>query len=475
MPSPARPSPHPRHHLRGSSAPCSHRGRFSWSWCPCSASLSPPVRCSSGARRSSRRPPPAAGRAAAQGRRAAPGFLYGRVTTQGGDVYEGRLRWGGDEEAFWGDTFNGTKDGNRWAAELPPERLPTEVRRFEVFGVELFRRERAADLRRPFMARFGDIARIEAGGTRVRVTLKSGTAFDLDRLEASDFDDGVRVWDARRGVVDLASGIGDRGARRVRSIELLPTPPLAAAPRRLYGTVHTRAGDFTGFVQWDRQECVGSDTLDGRAAEGPVGLRFDAVRSIARRADGGSLVTLADGREVALSGSREVGRGNRGAYVDDRRYGRVLVPWDAFERLDLRLADGSGPAYGDFPPGRPLTGSVVTRRGRRLAGRLVWDLDESETTETLDAPAGGVDFIVPFGRIASILLPGRGESGARRVRVTLRGGEELALERAGDLGDDNVGLLVFVAGRPRPEVVLWPDVARVELDRPREMPPPAGH
>ncbi len=34
------------------------------------------------------------------------GFLYGRITTTDGDTYEGRLRWGGDEEAFWGDYFN---------------------------------------------------------------------------------------------------------------------------------------------------------------------------------------------------------------------------------------------------------------------------------------------------------------------------------------------------------------------------------
>jgi hypothetical protein len=96
-------------------------------------------------------------------------------------------------------------------------------------------------------------------------------------------------------------------------------------------------------------------------------------------------VTLLDGREIVLSGTAKVG-GNRGVYVDDPRYGRVLVSWDAFERVDFSPG-GSGPAYGDFPPGRPLTGSVTTRAGRRLAGRLVYDLDESETTETLDAPS----------------------------------------------------------------------------------------
>lgn len=390
-----------------------------------------------------------------------PGFLYGRITTVDGATYEGRLRWGGDEEAFWGDYFNGSKHENPWAAQVPPGRLPKERRPIQIFGIEIAHRESPIDVGRLFMARFGDIARIEARGKEVRVTLKSGTVFDLDRLEASDFDDGVRVWDGRRGVVDLDS-------LRIRTIELLPTPPLGAASDRLHGTVRTRQGDFTGFIQWDRQECVGSDELDGRTAGGKLSVRFDTIRSIARRSRDSSLVTLLDGREIVLSGTREVGHGNRGLYVDDRRYGRVLISWDAFERVDFSPG-GSGPAYGDFPPGRPLTGSVTTRAGRRLAGRLVYDLDESETTETLDAPSQGVDYTIPFGLIASIVSPGREERGAQRARVTLQSGEELQLERTGDLGKGNAGLLIFVDGRERPEYVPWTDVEQVDFDRPPAM------
>jgi hypothetical protein len=161
-----------------------------------------------------------------------PDFLYGRITTEDGATYEGRLRWGGDEEAFWGDYFNGFKDENPWAVHAPPERLK-ERRPIEIFGIEIALRERPIDLGRPFMARFGDVARLEARGRDVRVTLKSGTVFDLDRFEAGDFDDGVRVWDDRRGVVDLDGGMesvitGDAGAgRRIRTVELLPTVPLA--------------------------------------------------------------------------------------------------------------------------------------------------------------------------------------------------------------------------------------------------------
>jgi hypothetical protein len=392
------------------------------------------------------------------------GFLYGRITIADGATYEGRLRFGGDEEAFWGDHFNGFKDENPWAAHVPIEQL-TERRPLEILGVEIAQRERQIDLRRPFMARFGDITRIEPRGRDLQVTLKSGTVFDLDLFAADDFADGVRVWDHRRGVVDL-------GERRIRAIELLPTAGLDAPPDRLHGTVRTRQGDFTGFVQWNRKECVGLDELDGEAADGELSLRFDTIRSIARRSDS-SLVTLLDGREIVLSGTPEVGPGNRGISVEDRRFGRVLVSWDAFERIDFSPGS-SGPAYGDFPPGGPLTGNVTTRAGRNLAGRLVYDLDESETTETLDAPSQGVDYTIPFGLIASIAPPGREGNDDQRVRVTLHNEEELQLERAGDLGEGNAGLLIFVDDGQRSEYVPWADVEQVDFDRPPAMFPPLG-
>ena len=393
-------------------------------------------------------------------------FLYGRITTHGGTTYEGRLRWGDDEEAFWGDYFNGFKDANPWGTHVPNERLPKERRSIELFGLEIARQERQLHLNRPFLARFGDIGHIEARGRQVRVTLKSGTAFDLDRHSASDFDDGVRVWDAVRGVVDL-------GARRIRSVELLPSAQPGAVPARLYGTVRSRQGNFTGFVQWDRNECVGPDKLDGRTADGELSVRFDTIRSISRHSRGSSLVTLHDGREIILSDTREAGRDNLGVYVDDLRYGRVLISWKAFERIDFSPAGGSGPAYGDFPPGHPLTGSVTTRAGRRLTGRLVYDLDESETTETLDAPSQGVYYTIPFGLIASIVLPGREElakvilHGGEEIEPPLEGrGEELELERLGDLGKGNAGMLIFIDGRQQPEYLSWKDVKQIDFDRP---------
>ena len=398
--------------------------------------------------------------------RDAQGFLHGRVTTLTGATWEGRLRWGGDQEAFWGDAFNGRKAENGWVRHVPPDWLPRERRGFSIFGLELGRRERPVSFVRLFMSRFGDLSRIEAHGGRVRVTLKSGTVVDLDRLEASDFDDGVRVWDPRHGVADLDS-------TRIRVIELLPGPGTGPVPERLHGRIQTAHASFRGFLQWDRESCVGTDELPGRTAEGVRRARFDSIRSLERREGALLHVTLHDGRQLSLARVPGRGWGGRGTYVDDPRYGRVLVPWEVLERVDLDPG-GSGPSYDDFPPGTPLSGTVSTRDGRCLSGRLVYDLDEREVTETLDAPSRGVDYMLPFGLVASIELPDAGERTAPRARVVLHGGEELHLELAGDLGERNAGLLVFGADRSDPEFVPWADVARVDLDRPKRFFPPPG-
>jgi hypothetical protein len=379
-----------------------------------------------------------------------PSVLYGRILTRDGAAFEGRLRFGGNQEAFWGDYFNGVKNENPWAALVPPDRLPG-TRPFEVFGFKIFNLEEPIDLKRPFMARFGDLSRIEARGRDVRVTLKSGTVFDLDRFSASDFDDGVRIWDTLQGVTSLDS-------LRIRSIDFLPASEAGPAPARLYGAVRTTHGLFTGFIQWGRQESLGAGELTGHSPSGAVRLRFSDVRSIATHSPDTALVTLRDGRQLHVTNPRQLGKDNLGLYVDDPRYGRVLVSWSAFRHVEFTPAP-PGPAYDDFPPGGPLTGAVTTRSGQRLAGRLVFDLDESELTETLDAPAHGVDYTIPLGLVASISLT------ETNPTLTLHHGEQLQLEPKGDLSPNNAGLLVFIDTRPTPEYFPWSEIQQIHFNR----------
>ena len=375
--------------------------------------------------------------------------LYGRVTTLLQGTFEGRLRWGGDEEAFWDDYFNGTRAESPWVGYVPLEQR-SERRPLELFGIRLGETKRVREQRRPFMARFGDLIRIELDGRRILVTLKSGSVVELDRFGGDDLADGIRVWDPERGTVDL-------GEWQIRVVEFLPPSRLEGSPERLHGTVRSSQGEFTGFVQWDRAKGTAADQLVGRTRGGEVRLRFDSIRAIARTVDGDARVTLRDGRELDLAGTRDVGAGNRGLFVEDRRFGRILVSWEAFEQIDFS-ASGGGLGYEDFAPGRPLYGTVTTRRHDLLIGRVVYDLDESESIETLDAPAGGVSYSIPFGRIARVV------KGGSTHRVGLHGGTEVDLDPAGDLGESNAGVLVFTEGDAA-QYVPWSNVARIDFER----------
>jgi hypothetical protein len=387
------------------------------------------------------------------------GFLYGRLTTRDGNTYEGRLRWD-DEEAFWGDYFNSAKENNEWVDMAPRRERERGRRSIEVFGVEIGSVDGwdGHSEGRQFIARFGDIARIEPrGGDDVLVTLKSGTEFELEG-GANDVEAEVRVWDAGLGFIEV-------DWKRIRAIEFLPTPGLGAVPLRLHGTVKTRSGDFTGFVQWDQEECLGPDELDGETMDGDMSIAMGNIRAIERRSSGSSRVMLKDGREVVLSDTNDVDDSNRGIYVEDPRYGRVLISWDAFERVDFNDG-GSGPGYGDFPKGAALEGTVTTVDGKKLSGRLVYDLDESETTEMLDGEYRDIDYSIPFSLVAAVVP--RGDSS----KVTLHNGEELVLEGAVDVSEDNAGLLVF-AGAGEPTYVNWNDVERVDFTAPAASWPPA--
>ncbi|HJQ99725.1 MAG TPA: hypothetical protein VJ826_15530 [Candidatus Polarisedimenticolaceae bacterium] len=380
------------------------------------------------------------------------GFIYARVTMTDGATYQGRLRFGDGHEAFWGDTFSGVKKDNPWLAQLKPAEIPKQSHSVEIFGWKLGEHTRTMNVTRLLTARFGEIAKLEAVGRLVRVTLKSGSVVDVDSFNAGDIDDDVRVWDPR-GVMELDS-------TRISSIEMLPTRAVTDAPARLHGTVRSRQGDFTGFIVWNWDQRVGDDELDGRDAEGvEQHVRFDTTRSIENKAHNRALVVLQNGRELELSGASDVSDKNRGILVDDPRFGRVVFSWRTFERVDFSPAD-SGPGYDDYPAGTNISGTVTTRDGKKLTGRIVYDLDESETTDMLDGSFDGVDYHIPFGMVASIV-----PSEDHPTRVTLRNGKEVQLEWDGDVGKQNAGELVFVGGTST--YIPWANVARVDFDPPK--------
>lgn len=378
----------------------------------------------------------------------AAGFLYARVTTEDERVLVGRLRWH-DEESFWGDFFDSTKRDRPYLDQVPREQR-SQGKPIKIFGLTVGMHYDSDD-ERMLKVRFGDIAKLSPGDDdRATLLLKNGTEIDIDG-GSNDVGATIRMWDDAGRETEIEWP-------RIKSIEFLASSPtLAPAARRLQGTVTTRAGEFRGFIQWDQHECLSSDKLDGESDGQTRAIEMGAIRRIARDSPKSARVTLRDGTELVLEGTNDVNDENRGIFVDDARYGRVLVPWDAFDRLEFSDPGGSGPAYGEFVAGRPLEGKVTERDGTVHAGRIVYDLDESESWEFLDGRARGVSYSIPLAGVRAI-VPHEGGS-----RVFLRSGEELDLEEEADVSLGNDGIAVVGEG-DRMAYVAWERVVRVEFD-----------
>ena len=380
----------------------------------------------------------------------AEGFIYGRVTTDDGDVHEGRLRWS-DEEAFWGDFFDSTKE-----REDRPylEKVPEDQRRrgtpIKIFGLTVGTSYGHSGSARMLKIRFGDIAELHPrGGDRATMVLKDGSRFELDG-GSNDLGATIHVSGAEQGDVEIEWG-------DIESIEFSPVPAaLDVGQHRLHGTVVTAVGEFSGFIQWDKDECVSSDKLDGESDDGDHELEMGSIRSIERASYRGSLVTLRDGTELLLEGTNDVNDDNRGIFVDDPRFGRLLVSWDAFERIDFSDPGPSGPAYGDYKPGRPLHGTVTDVDGALHRGRIVYDLDESATWEFLDGESDDIAYSVPMGLVSSI------EPRKDGSLVILKSGEKLDLEGTADVDEGNDGIAILDGDKVG--YVAWDRVRRVDFE-----------
>lgn len=374
------------------------------------------------------------------------GFLYGTIETEGGQKYTGILRWG-TEESFWDDLFNSVKKDSPYLEKHHGDEH--RRRQVRVLGIPIG--YEWDDDQRQLVARFGDIKQIEPlHGEKVRLTMKDGTEIEID---GGSNDIGAEVF-----VEDDA--VGDMGIEwhRITRVTFAPTPSKEKPPaRRLYGVATTHSGTFEGYVQWDSDECRSTDKLDGESADGKMSIEMGKIKTIERAGRNASHVVLQDGRDFELRGSNDVDSSNRGILIEDPRYGRVEITWDAFEKLELKNVGTSGRGYAEFPAGHALRGTVTGEDGSTTRGRIVFDLDEEWTWEMLDGETDGIQYHIPFALVRSIEPQRHGST------VVLRAGGELMLEEGQDVSDDNDGVVIL--GPSGTEKRLdWDDVRRIDFD-----------
>lgn len=392
-------------------------------------------------------------------------YIYGTITTMDDTKYTGQIRWG-KEEAFWFDFFNGVKSENKYLEHLSTAELDelksAHTSTADSWGIWDSFRSRSwsissswsNDFSHSFVCQFGDIKSLEpARGDRVKVTLRNGDRLIIED-GSNDIGATISVSDTELGVLkidwdDIDNIVFDQA----------PDGMSSAFGKPLYGRVSTTSEDYIGYVQWDHEERLGDDELNGELAGGSdLDIPFANIRSISKTTRG-SQVTMASGRSIELMGTNDVDDDNRGIIVNIPGTGRVDIEWEDFERVDFDTELIGTSSYTEYDTWK-LFGSVQTTSGESIEGEIVFDLDEAYNLEILDGEKANIDYSIPFRHISSIE-----PKSEEKCLVILNNGKEHILEASVDVTRDNDGILIKQIGKHDYTYLSWNKVERINFNR----------
>ena len=246
---------------------------------------------------------------------------------------------------------------------------------------------------------------------------------------------------------------------RVETVEYMNTPKRLNSKLGdvIYGTVEYYGGELTGVIQWDHDERLSTDVLDGETRDSDMSIEFGKLKSI-ERDRGGSQVVTQSGRELYLRGTNDVNSSNKGIIVTTE-FGRVDIPWREFKKVTFSEAPSFIKTYSDYSGLKKLSGTVVTTDGETLTGEIIYDLDEEYTFEMLQGKDDDVEYIIPFSSIKKIVPRNYDNS-----NITLKNGTEVMLSETRDVSEDNDGVLVFTNGKGDPTYIAWEDVKEITFN-----------
>ena len=383
------------------------------------------------------------------------GYIYGTVTTYN-NSYTGQIRWG-TEEAFWNDFFNAQKMGDEYYESILKKSGDNKKEESE-WAINSWNPssiwENRKYTRHEFTTQFGNINSIEPRGKdRVRLVLKNGERIELDGSGYNDVGAKITIFDPELGDVKLEWS-------RIDKIEFQEAPenhiPSGGGP--IYGTIETFKGSYTGFVQWDHDERLGNDVLDGDSRDGRVSIAFKHIKSIESEGNA-CFVTLHSGRNFTLRGTNDVNSQNDGIIVTVPEIGEIDIPWKVFDRAEFIKTEDTRDAYMKYQSPKGLSGTVETYRGDKFSGRLVYDVDEAWEVETLEAKDGDVEYRIPFAKIKSI-----SPKNAYYSVIEIRNGDKLLLGEGRDVSSDNDGIIIFPSSGGEPVLIKWREVSEVVFD-----------
>jgi len=380
------------------------------------------------------------------------GYLFGEVSLRSGTQYRGILRWG-KEEASWSDLFHSSKGAVPFRSYISGDK--DERKNLKIFGFNISTSSWNVQAERLFVAQFGDIAEIRPHGEgKADVVMKSGRIYSVEGY-ANDVETDLHITDQSLGQVTVPWQKIDKITFTNGKL------PRGTYAKRLYGSIETPLETFEGFIQWDHEECIGTDKLDGENENGSFSIPFERIRTIEKLHKRSVKLTLVDDRTLTLRGTNDVNSSNRGIYVDDPRFGKVDIDWAAFMKANFEWRETTGPDYDQYEKGFALQATTVDRDGNKHSGFLAYDLDEMESWEFLNGRYNDIEYYIPFAKIERIK-----PRGSHASEILLHNETSLTLEDHVDVSRKNLGVLLLERPSDRKgHFTPWDEVKTITLKR----------
>lgn len=401
------------------------------------------------------------------------GFIYGKITTKDGESFTGQIRWG-KEEAYWTDMFNASKSENEFVKMLSQEdkQKLMESKHGGKSGATIYRWNEegntfhikskggtwnysySGSFKHRFTCQFGNIKTLTPKADKdVELEFRNGEKMIVGGSGYNDIGTKIKMLDQEIGELELSWS-------NVRMVEFMNTPNLKSRMGKpIYGTVETRNGNYTGLIQWDHDERISNDRLDGDYEDGTMKIEFGNIKSIERRGNGCD-VELKSSRKFFLDGSNDVNRGNRGIIVTSAEFGRVDIEWEDFFKVTFSEVNNKDlQSFNSFASIKKISGTVTTADGKSYSGTFVYDLDEAYGFEVLEGEDNDIEYIIPFALIKNI-MPKNDEYAA----IELKSGRKMILGKGQDVCRKNEGIIMFDKGPDNPIYISWAEIKEIKIN-----------
>ncbi|MCP4724781.1 MAG: hypothetical protein GY863_07080, partial [bacterium] len=184
-----------------------------------------------------------------------------------------------------------------------------------------------------------------------------------------------------------------------------------------------------------------------------ISFMFGYMVSMERRGSK-AIVILKDGREYELEGDDV----DESITLFDKDLGKMKVEWREMELIEFMDEPVDFKDHAE-ENARPIFGTVTTRAGLDFTGFMLYDNDESLSTDILDGKDGRREFKLAFGKIRSI------EPFSRKgCEVTLWTGRKFELTGSNDVNNENRGIIVSDRNYGVAEVE-WGDIDIIEFEQ----------